>query len=160
MAEQPSIFDGADRTWVRDYLRPRYPELVAPYIEASRLYRNAKRRGAVTSSALKTLLTYARSPRTPLGENVASMLGELYDIDKSVATAIRQLATGRQVHERINSLVALDSCSTSSLHTELFALALGDRSTRVRELAEDKVRLHKLTGALTPNKSLERTREG
>jgi hypothetical protein len=67
------------------------------------------------------------------------MLGELYDLDKSVAPAIRKLAAGRKLHERINALLALDSCGTDQLHIELFSSALSDRSARVRTLAADKI---------------------
>jgi len=77
-----------------------------------------------------------------------------------VAAGIRKLAKGRRVHERINALVALDSCATDSLHVELFSEALADRSARVRALATDKVQLRGLQHLMTSNKSLERTRGG
>jgi hypothetical protein len=67
------------------------------------------------------------------------MLGELYDIDEGVAVAIRKLAAGRALHERINALVALDSCRTTKLHDELLAALLVDRSARVRALTADKI---------------------
>jgi hypothetical protein len=141
---------------VRDYLKPRYPELVRAYLEARRIFRSSKERGVVGAKDLNKLVGHASSSRTPLGVNAASMLGELYEVDKSVAEGIRKLAAGRQVHERINALVALDSCATDSLHAELFAQALSDRSARVRELAADKIWLRGMQ--MTPNKSLERTR--
>jgi hypothetical protein len=139
MNERISIFDGGDNSWVREYLQPRYPELVDHYLEASRLFRESKKGGAVSTRALNRLATLATSPRTPLGENVASMLGELYDLDKNVAAGIRRLAAGREMHERINALVALDSCGTDHLHVELFSAALSDRSARVRTLAAGKI---------------------
>jgi len=159
MSKRTSIFDGADDAWVHDYLKPRYPELVRSYLEASRIFRSSKKRGAVNAKELNKLVAHASSSRTPLGENAASMLGELYEVDKSVAVGIRKLAEGRQVHERINALVALDSCATDTLHAELFVQALADRSARVRELAADKVKLRGMRHLMTPNKSLERTRE-
>ncbi len=128
-----------EQSWVRDYLRPRYPELVAPYLEALRITEESKRKGKVSATALETLLLHARSHRTPLGENVAAMLGGLYDMDSRVGEAIRALASGGSVHERINALVALDSCCTAKLQVELFAVALTDRSARVRALAADKI---------------------
>jgi hypothetical protein len=139
MVERVSIFDGGDNSWVREYLQPRYPELVDQYLEASRLFRESKQRGAVSARALERLTVLAACPRTPLGENVASMLGELYDLDKCVAAAIRKLAAGSELHERINALIALDSCGTDRLHVELFSAALTDRSARVRTLAADKI---------------------
>ena len=35
MGEAVSIFDGADNAWVDAYLKPRHPELVHDYLEAS-----------------------------------------------------------------------------------------------------------------------------
>jgi hypothetical protein len=67
------------------------------------------------------------------------MLGELYDVDGKVEESIRKLAAGRELHSRINALIALSSCRTTPLHEELFATALGDRSARVRTLAADKI---------------------
>jgi hypothetical protein len=139
MSSCASISEGGEGAWVRDYLEPRYPELVESYVEALHLRDSAKRNGAIDADALGKLLAYAKSSRTPLSENVASMLGELYEIDEGVETAIRALATGRNVHERINALVALDSNRLTDLHSEIFAAALSDRSARVRALAADKI---------------------
>jgi hypothetical protein len=139
--------DSIEEAWVRDYLRPRYPELVAPYLEAFQITEKAKLEGELSQAALTTLLVHAKSRRTPLGENVAGMLGRLYEVHPHVGEAIRALASGGSVHERINALVALDSCSTAKLHVELFAAALTDRSARVRALAADKIVGHGI-GAL------------
>ncbi len=128
-----------EESWVRDYLRPRYPELVAAYLEALQIAEESKLKGEVRPDALKKLLVHAKSRRKPLGENVATLLGSLYEVDSHVGEAIRALAKGGAVHERINALVALDSCLTSRLHVELYAAALTDRSARVRALAADKI---------------------
>jgi hypothetical protein len=159
MGKRISIFDRADDDWVEEYLKPRYPELVKNYLEASRIFRGAKERGVVVPKELNKLVGLASSSRRPLGQNAASMLGELYEVDKTVAVGIRRLAQGTRVHERINALVALDSCATDSLHYELLAEALSDRSARVRELATDKVENRGMHTLMTPNKSLERTHE-
>ena len=159
MIERTSIFDGQDQSWVRDYLKPRYPELVSSYLEASKLYRGSKKRRSVNARALDKLLSHATNPRTPVGENVASMIGELYDIDESVEVAIRKLAGGGQVHERINALVALDSCRTTKLHDELLAELLVDRSARVRALAADKIVGHGLRTLLSKLREAHRREE-
>ena len=139
MSESSQASDDKYRGWVTVYLKPKYPELVKPFLEALRLYEAAKKRGAVTQQALEKLLERAGSSRTPLGENVAAMLGDLYEVDDSAGAAIRALATGRTLHERINALVALDSCHTTELHAELLPSLLADRSGRVRALAADKI---------------------
>jgi hypothetical protein len=139
MSEATSIFDGGDQSWIDGYLKPRHPDLVNDYLEASRLFRSAKAAGSISTTALSALTRHAESPRKPLGENAASMLGELYDIDGKVGESIRKLAAGRALHSRVNALVALGSCRTTLLHEELFATALGDRSARVRTLAADKI---------------------
>ena len=95
--------------------------------------------GALSDADARKLLAHARSTRTPLGENAATFLGELCDSHSTAREAVRALASGSRVHERINALVALDSCQSSELHMEILAAALADRSARVRALAADKV---------------------
>ena len=131
-------------TWVREYLAPRYPELVPAYLDARAIYENGRASGSLGQPEAERLLAHARSPRTPLGENAATMLGELCANIPTLGAAIRLLATGRRVHERVNALVALHSCPPTSLHIELLALLLQDKSARVRALAADKVVIHRI----------------
>jgi hypothetical protein len=130
--------------WVRDYLKPRYPDLVPSFLEAQAIHARAMAQGFLGPDDAERLLAHALSKRTPLGENVASMIGELYAKVPELETVIRALAAGKQVHERINALVALDSGPPSELHTELLSHLLLDKSGRVRALACDKIVLHRL----------------
>jgi len=126
-------------SWVREYLQPRFPELVKPFLDALDLCRRAHSSGALTAMDAQKLLAHARSTRTPLGENAAAFLGELCDSQSAACEVVRTLASSSRVHERVNALVALDSCQAGELHVEILASALADRSARVRALAADKV---------------------
>lgn len=132
--------------WVREYLAPRYPDLVAPYLDACAIHEGAIVSGSLDQAQLQRLLSHARSPRTPLGENVATMLGELCAGIPTLGAAIRALAAGARVHERVNALIALSSCPPTELHVELLARLLRDGSARIRILAADKVVAHGLKG--------------
>jgi hypothetical protein len=90
------------------------------------------------------LLASARSARTPLGENVAGMLGKLYATVPAVGIAIRSLAAGKRAHERVNAVVALSPGPVTELHIQLFTHLLSDKSARVRTLAADKIVQHGL----------------
>ena len=125
--------------WIRDFLQPRYPELVAPYRKAEELCEVAKQTGLLPPDAIATLLVSARSVRTPVGESVSGMIGELADRFDAARDAIRQMAGDTKVHVRVNALVALESHSLSQLHRDVLASALRDRSARVRSLAADKI---------------------
>ncbi len=126
-------------SWIKGYLEPRYPELVAPYREAERICDTALASGQLTESSLSTLLESAKSARTPLGENVSGMLGSLAGRFSIVQDAIRAMARDKKAHVRINALVALDSEQQSPLNAEILSAALRDRSARIRALAADKI---------------------
>jgi hypothetical protein len=137
--------------WVREFMAPRHADLVAAYLQARSIYERGKMSGSLDQAEVERLLAHARSSRTPLGESAATMLGELCAGIPAVGAAIRTLATGKRVHERINALVALHSSPSTELHVELLAFLLRDRSARVRTLAADKVvhqGIKQLAGAL------------
>jgi len=137
--------------WVRECLAPQYPELVAPYLEAQQIYDRAKDSGRLDAADTECLLAHARSSRTPLGYNAATMLGELHARIPALGAAIRSLAEGRRAHERVNAVIALHFGPPTELHIELLELLLRDKSARVRALAADKIvghQLKQLAGAL------------
>jgi hypothetical protein len=126
-------------SWIKEYLEPRYPDLVAPYRAAERIRDAALDSGVLPEGNLAIVLESAMSSRTPLGENVAAMLGELADRFDAARSSIRRMAQDSKVHVRINALVALHSHALSQLHQEVLAQALRDRSGKVRGLAADKI---------------------
>jgi hypothetical protein len=66
------------------------------------------------------------------------MLGELAAAIPEAQDAIAALAEARQVHGRVNALVALEAFPVGRLHVRLIGMLLRDRSRRVRGLAADK----------------------
>jgi hypothetical protein len=124
--------------WIDTYLKPRYPELVPLCTEARSIASDAQASGRLTVPQARRLIELASSARTPLGENVAGMLGELAGAIPEAQDAIAALAEARQVHGRINALVAIESFPVGRLHVRLIGVLLRDRSRRVRGLAADK----------------------
>jgi hypothetical protein len=127
--------------WIRNYLAPRYPELLPQLEKALKAFDAAIERGHLTHEELGCLVECTRSPRRPLGENAAALLGDLSGRFSPAAEAVREMAADAKVHVRVNALVALDSAAPSTLHDDVFRIALKDRSSRVRTLAADKLML-------------------
>jgi len=128
--------------WIAEYLRPRHPDLVTAFQEALEAYERGKSLGRIDEEDAERLLAHASSPRTPLGENAAAMLGKLYAHQPELAPFVRRLAEGTRVHERVNALVALASCPPTQLHLDVFERLLRDRSSRVRTLSADRIVQH------------------
>lgn len=127
----------SESSWVEGYLIPRYPELVALYIEARSIASSAKVSGKITSDQIHRLVEFASSTRTPLSENVAGMLGELASFGEA-QEAVLGLAQAGQLHCRVNALVALDSTTSESLCVSVISRLLMDKSSKVRALAGSK----------------------
>jgi hypothetical protein len=125
--------------WIGDYLNPRYPALVAPLLEALEAFDAAMESGVLTDEQLRLVVDCAQSPRTPLGENIATLLGELAERFTAAELAVREMAVHTKVHVRVNALVAISSSTPAKLHTDVLRIALKDRSSRVRTLAADKI---------------------
>ena len=135
-------------SWIRDYLEPRYPELVAPYREAETIRDAALETGHLSEGSVSLLLISARSRRTPLDENVSGMLRTLADQFPLARSAVREMFRDQAMHVRINALVALHSMQKSALHHEILSVALRDKSARIRALAADKIMSLGLRGLL------------
>jgi len=124
---------------VRDYLAPRYPELIREMSMALRAFDAALSSGVLTRSQLKTLVESAHSQRQPLGENTAALLGELAPRFPEAARAVREMIKHSKSHVRMNALVAISSTEPTTLHRDLLRVSLKDRSSKVRLLAADKI---------------------
>lgn len=124
--------------WIDGYLRPRYPELVPLYVEACSILSSVRESGRLTEGQANRLFELASSPRTPLGENVAGMLGDLAGNFSEAQNIVARLSDAGQVHCRINALVALDSFHVGPLHARLISALLCDKSMKVRALASSK----------------------
>jgi hypothetical protein len=125
--------------WIDEFLQPHHPELVPQLLEALEAFDAAIESGVLTDEQLATIVECARSPRTPLGENIAALLGELAARFSAAEQAVREMAAHPKAHARINALVAISSTSPTKLHDQVLRIALKDRSSKVRTLAADKI---------------------
>jgi hypothetical protein len=135
---ETAVLSASEASWIESYLKPRYPDLVASYIQAREIVSAARVSGQLTAGQADQLAIMASSRRKPLGENVAGMVGELAADFPEADRVLQHLATAREVHCRINALAALDSITPCSTHIRLVALLLRDRSAKVRALAASK----------------------
>jgi hypothetical protein len=125
--------------WIDEFLQPHYPELVPRLLEALEAFDAAMESGVLTDEQLAVIVECASSPRAPLGENVAALLGELASRFSSAAQVVRELAAYPNLHVRMNALVAISSTSPVELHDEVLRIALKDRNSKVKTLAADKI---------------------
>lgn len=125
--------------WIRAYLQPRFPDLVAPFRAAVGAADDALRKGELTPEALATVVAAARSPVAAIGENLAKSLGALAESFEPARDAIRELARDAHQQARINALTAAACDVPASLKEEVVCLALRDESTRLRELAASRI---------------------
>ena len=136
--------------WVRDYLEPRHPELVQSLLQAVDAFDRLHSGNPSKPDDLTTLVAAAHSPRTPLGENAAGMLGQLAPSIPAARQAILAMGRSRQRQVRINALVALEGFEAGDTHEQVARELLRDRSAQVRRLAADKMRAWRLR-ALIPD---------
>jgi hypothetical protein len=134
--------------WIKDYLQPRYPELVGPLLVAADAFDRTRRHGTLSPEDARFLFEAASSARSPLGENSASMLGELARDCHLARDTILRMSKDRKAHVRVNALVSLDGLEPCDVHDTVARAALCDFSARVRELAADKVRGWNMTHLL------------
>lgn len=123
---------------------PRYPELVSPLRRAIDAYDQSLKAGVLEDEQLETIAACVCSPRGPLSQNAAGLLGELAMRFPSAAEALRTLSVNPRLHVRLNALVALESAELTMLRQEVLRNALADRSARVRLSAADKAMLFRL----------------
>jgi hypothetical protein len=75
-----------------------------------------------------------------LSEYAAGLLGRLARRFQVAKDSIQRLSVDRRLRARVNALVALESFEVCDLHEAIARVALEDRSTKVRNLAADKIR--------------------
>ncbi|MDR2336000.1 MAG: hypothetical protein LBE61_21240 [Burkholderiaceae bacterium] len=121
--------------WIRDYLEPRYPELVAPYREAGRITANALQSGHLEEAELQVLLGHVASSKSVLSNNVGDMLGKLAQVFPSALQALEHMAQSNKVGLRVQALSAMRHLPPSPLHERMYATAMADRNKKVRMLA-------------------------
>jgi len=134
-----------DEDWIDEYLRPRFPELVAPYIQAQKAISESRLSQCIEQENRTILLRACSSSRRPLSENVAQMLGHLDSKVKSVDEVIRDLFESKLACARISAIIALGCRKIANIHKEILPRALRDRSNKVRQLAADLIGELKLT---------------
>jgi len=134
--------------WVSGYVQQHVPRLVLPCLCAADTFDRAAAADTLSHDDVKVLAEAARDRSSLLSEYAASLLGRLAERFPLARKAILELSKDRRLRARINALVALEGIRPSDLHVTVSRAALTDRSSRVRELAADKIRGWRLTQLL------------
>ncbi len=121
--------------WFEQSFKPAHPDLVAGYLEARRIVTAAALSGEIDDVQLARLVELASSPRSPLGENAARMIGNLVPDCPRARDAVRMLSKARAWHARTNALVALQWCEVDAFLEAMIVDLLHDKSAKVRALA-------------------------
>src|SRR6187402_2146126 len=102
-----TVLTDAEKEWLDTYLRPRFPELAAAYLEARQISHEVEIRRSITAAHAVRLVELASKSQTSLSENVAAMIGKMASTVPAAHDMVRSLARGRTLHARVNALVAL-----------------------------------------------------
>ena len=125
--------------WIRDYLEPRYPDLVEPYRQAAQITASAMQSGQLDDADLQVLLTHAASRKTVLSNNVGDMLGKLAKSFPSALAALEQMAQGSKVGLRSQALLSMLRLPPSPVHERMYSAALSDKSKNIRMIAAQNI---------------------
>jgi hypothetical protein len=123
--------------WVERYLRPRYPELVAPLMAAVDAFDAIQDRGELSQGNLGILVEAACSSRRPLYENVCGFMAHLTARWPEATAAILQMSKSPKAQIRFNAILCLGRDTPSDVVDAILKGGLRDKSARVRSKAAD-----------------------
>jgi hypothetical protein len=124
-------------TWIRDYLRKRYPELEQPLLAAIDRYDAIGETAKISPDLLKPIVEAASSQRRPLYENVTTLLGQLTEHYQEARDAVAAMSVDSRSLVRFNAILCLGSSTPLAFVLELLRRGLHDKSARVRQKASD-----------------------
>lgn len=145
--------------WLRDYLRPRYPELEATLVRAIEAYEMIHQTGRATPELLAPIVAAASSPRRLVLNNAVPLLSRLIGPFAEARDAVASMAQDSRCHVRFNAMACLDISAPPALALPLLRQGLQDRSARVREKAAcqaSRLRIRELIPDLEQAESRER----
>jgi hypothetical protein len=123
--------------WLRDYLRPRYPELEPALLRAIDAFDTIRRSRRITPQLLAAIVEAASSSRRPLFVHATTFLGKLTRRFKEVRDAVESMAKDKRNHVRFNAILCLDDSTPRPFTVQLLRQGLRDRSANVRMKAAD-----------------------
>ncbi len=124
-------------SWIENYLKPRYPELVPILKEALDAYENIESNKSINEADLMKIVEVASSHRGPLYESVTTLLGELSTKYAEACEAIDKMFHSSKAQIRFNALLSLNQNTPNDLCLKIISKGLLDKSTKVKIKAAD-----------------------
>lgn len=125
------------KSWIEEYLIPRYPELVQPMIEAYDAFDHYRYGGYKDHDLLDKITLVASSHRGPLYENGTDLLAHLTQFSQKACEKVIEMSKSSKSNVRFNSILSVDEDSPLELKLNLFKNLLNDKSKRVRSKTWD-----------------------
>ncbi len=125
------------KSWIEEYLIPRYPELVQPMIDAYDAFDHYRYGGYKDHNLLEKITLVATSHRGPLYENGTDLLAHLTQFSEKACEKVIEMSKSSKSHIRFNSILSVDKDSPLDLKLKLFKIVLNDKSKRVKSKAWD-----------------------
>jgi hypothetical protein len=125
--------------WVRNYLRPRYPKLVARYLAALDGYERITGSNQADTGSLMAIELGASSSHAPLAAGSVEFLSDLVPKFPEACETLSRMFKSRLWHVRFNALRCLSSDTLPAFVTPMLHQGLHDKSHRVRNLAAYKI---------------------
>jgi hypothetical protein len=127
------------QNWLETYLRPRFPDLEAPLLEAFDACDEIEESGEVSEENLARLLRAMNSHRRPLYENICGCMEKLSVKFEPVQSAILEMSRSTKAHVRFNAILCLGYDTPHGLTDTVLKSGLMDKSARVRAKAGDYI---------------------
>ncbi|TGL19786.1 hypothetical protein EHQ47_16955 [Leptospira bourretii] len=125
------------KSWIEEYLIPKYPELVQPMIDAYDAFDHYRYGGYKDHELLEKITLVATSHRGPLYENGTDLLAHLTQFSEKACEKVIEMSKSSKSHVRFNSILSVDKDSPLDLKLNLFKIVLNDKSKRVKSKAWD-----------------------
>ncbi|MCT8335784.1 hypothetical protein NUH30_19010 [Leptospira sp. 85282-16] len=125
------------KSWIEEYLIPRYPELVQPMIEAYDAFDHYRYGGYKNHDLLDKIILVATSHRGPLYENGTDLLAHLTQYSEKACEKVLEMTNSSKSQTRFNSILCVDKNSPLDFKLILFRNLLNDKSKRVKSKAWD-----------------------
>jgi hypothetical protein len=133
--------------WLRDYLRPRYPELEPTLVRALDAFDIIQKSRRMKAELLAAVVAAASSSRRPLYENAVPLLRKLTGEFREACEAVESMANDARRQVRCNAILCLGKSTPAAQAIQMLRQGLHDKSAKVRQKAADwagRLRMRKL----------------
>jgi hypothetical protein len=150
------------RTWLRDYLQKRQPDLVPQMLAAINAYDRILDKKRLDAKSLAPIVEAASSSRRPLYENATEFLAGLTADYALARESVEGMAANSRNHVRFNAILCLNEATPLDFTLRIIRQGLQDKSANVRGKAADwagRLRLRQVVSDLEAAFAVEKNKE-